>query len=237
MPVQIGNWRSPSTLGPRNLAIQMGLRLDLRKVERHRFRIAKLRQVIDPGTSRIPKPQQLRHLVKSLARGIVQRPSNQPVIPRPNFRTTNRRPRQKQMRVPTGNHKSQRRHRQTILFRLGTIPMPHPRVVVFPAGVGYSLLPILQQDSMNMSFKMIHRNQRNFPRKGYRLGIGNTHEQSPSQSRPTGHSDSVKIGQTTPSLSQRSTRNRDNIAQVLAAGQLRHNPAVRRMRRDLRGDN
>ncbi len=59
--------------------------LDLRKPKRHCLRIAASRQRIDPRTSWISQPQQLRHLVVRLACRIVYSATNVAITPRALF--------------------------------------------------------------------------------------------------------------------------------------------------------
>ena len=46
-----------------------------------------------------------------------------------------------------------------------------------------ALLPLFQQNRMNVAFKMVHRNQRLVERKGQRLGIADAHQQRSSERR------------------------------------------------------
>ena len=58
---------------------------------------------LDPGPAGIPQPQQLRYLVVSFARRIIQRPPHQRVAPRPIHGS-----RKVKMRMPSRNHQRQR---------------------------------------------------------------------------------------------------------------------------------
>ena len=55
---------------------------DLRRRKLHRARIPESRQPINHRPTRIPEPEQLRHLVKRLPRRIIPRPPNVAITPR-----------------------------------------------------------------------------------------------------------------------------------------------------------
>ena len=131
--------------------------------------------------------------------------------------------------MPAGNHQ---RESRLILFMAVILSDPERR-----EGESKDLrfgLQLLQQYRVNMPFQMIDGNQRQPLRKGQRLGVRNPHQQRPRQSRPGGYGNRVQIPQRDPRLRQRRAHHRHNRPQMLPAGQLRHHPAVARMRGDLR---
>ena len=96
--------------------------------------------------------------------------------------------------------------------------------------------PLVQQHRVNVPFEMIDGDQRQPLRKGQSLGVGDAHQQRSGQSRAAGHGDGVQIVKRDIGLGQRRAHHRDNGAQMLAAGQLRHHAAIARVGRNLRGD-
>jgi len=88
---------------------------------------------------------------------------------------------------------------------------------------------------MDVAFKMVDGDERQPLREGKRLRVGNSHQQSPGQAGTGGDGDGVQIGEGDAGLGESFADDRDNGAQMLAAGQLRDHPAVARVRGDLRG--
>jgi hypothetical protein len=118
---------------------------------------------------------------------------------------------QKQMGVPPADH--QREHRK--LQRSGS----------FLA---------LQQHSMNVTLDVVDRNQRLFQSPRQRLGKAHPGQQRARQPGAVGHGNGVHVGIAQPRLGQRGTGHRNQIAQMLPAGQLRHHAAIGRVGGNLR---
>jgi hypothetical protein len=93
----------------------------------------------------------------------------------------------------------------------------------------------VQQHRVDVPFKVVDGDQRQPLREGQRLGIGDAHQQRAGQSRTGGHSNRIQIGQSNSRLGQRRPHHRHDGPQMLAAGQLRHDAAVARVGRNLRG--
>ena len=89
---------------------------------------------------------------------------------------------------------------------------------------------------MNMTFEMIHGDQRKMIRKGECLGVSDAHQKRSRKARAGGHSDGIEIGERNVRFVKRGTNHGNDGAKMLAAGQLRHHAAVTRVRRDLRSD-
>ncbi len=95
-------------------------------------------------------------------------------------------------------------------------------------------LTFIQQHCVNVPFKMIDGDQRQSIGKSQSLGISNANQQRPGQPGTVGNGDSIQIGQRDSGLGQRGPHHRNDSAKMLAAGQLRHHPAVTSVRGNLR---
>src|SRR5229473_8201000 len=107
--------------------------LDLRNLELDRVRITMRREPVNNRPSRITKPQKLSDFIERLSSSVVASVTDVPVGPEILVHL-----RKIKMRVPARHH--QREHRKM--------------------KVGISALPLLEQHRMDVSLKMVHRNQR-----------------------------------------------------------------------------
>ena len=87
---------------------------------------------------------------------------------------------------------------------------------------------------MNVPFQMIDSDQRDVLRKGQCLRIGDTHQQRSRQARSARDGDRIQIREAAFGLGQRGSRDGNDIAQMFAAGQFRHDAAIRRVHGNLR---
>ena len=97
-------------------------------------------------------------------------------------------------------------------------------------------LPFLEQHGMNVSFEMIHGDQRLVEGEGQRLGISDSDQQGARQPRPLGHRQRVNRLIGLPGIGQSFANHRHNRLQMLARSQLRNHAAIRLVRGDLRED-
>ena len=183
--------------------------LDLRHLKLDRVRIAKRRQSVDDRSSRIPQSQQLRDFIERLSGGVIASVPDVPVGPEIFLHLG-----KIKMRVPARDHQRQHRKMQVCIF----------------------VLPRLQQYGVNVSLKMVHRDQRLLQGKSQRLGIADAHQQSPRQSRPLRDRDGIDRLISLSRFRQSLPHHRNNRAQVLARGQFRNHSAIRLMSSDLRGN-
>src|SRR5579883_907082 len=181
--------------------------LDLRRAKLHCVWIAMLRQSVNNRAAGISESEYLRYFIESFSGSVVARVADILVCPARAFHFG-----QIQMRVSAGHH--QREHRK-------------PQLMI-------SLLALFQKYCVNMTLEMINRHQRFLqrPRQGFR--VRNTHQQRARQTRTLRHSQRIHRFKTDTRIGQRLTHYRDDVAQMLARGQLWHNSAVRLMRGDLR---
>ncbi len=99
------------------------------------------------------------------------------------------------------------------------------------------LLPprVFQQNGMDVTFEMIHGDERLAQREGQRFGIGDADQQRAGESGAAGDGDCVNILEANVSLSKRSAHHGDDIPQVLARGEFGDDSAEERMSGNLRG--
>ena len=100
-----------------------------------------------------------------------------------------------------------------------------------------TLLPLFEQNRMDVAFEMVDRNQRLIEREGQSLGIADSHQQGTGEAGTLGDGDRIDRSVRLFGLGQCLLNNGNNRPQVLARGKLRHNSPIRLMRRDLRSDN
>ncbi|SPE26109.1 hypothetical protein SBA5_520005 [Candidatus Sulfotelmatomonas gaucii] len=89
---------------------------------------------------------------------------------------------------------------------------------------------------MDMTFEVIHRDERQMVCEREGLGVGDADQQRSGEARTGGDSDGVEVGESEVSLGKRSADHRNDGAQMLAACQFGHHSAIARVRGDLRGD-
>ncbi len=97
-----------------------------------------------------------------------------------------------------------------------------------------ALLPLFQQNRMDVAFEMIDGNQRLVEGEGQSLGIADAHQQRSGEAGALGDCDGVDGVVSLIGLSQRLPDDGNNRPQMLARCQLRHDAAVGLMRGDLR---
>ncbi len=233
MRVEARDRRGLRSLGARGLAAEVDFCFDLRKREWHGPGIAEFGQRVDPRTTGIAEAEQLRDLIEGFARGVVHGASHQRVIP-----CSLRRAGQIKVRVPAGDNK--RESRISAGLQTGV-----PGESVFDSlgwetgctgGVhaARSGLPLIQQHRVNVTFEMIHGNQRKMIRKSESLGVCNAHQKCTGKPGAGSHSDGIEIGERKVRLGQCGADHGNNGAEMLSAGQLRYHAAVSGVRSDLR---
>ena len=99
-----------------------------------------------------------------------------------------------------------------------------------------ALLSFLEQNGVNVAFEMVNGDKRLFDREGERFSVTQSHEQRSRETRALCNGDGVDGVIGLACIFERLAHYRDNGAQVLARGQLRHDAAVRLMGLDLRVD-
>ena len=97
-----------------------------------------------------------------------------------------------------------------------------------------ALLPLFQQNRMDVAFEMVDRNQRLVERERQSLGIADADQQRSGEAGTLRDRDRIDRVVSLIGLSQRLPHDGNNRPQVLARCQLGHNAAVGLMRRDLR---
>src|SRR5208283_647549 len=117
--------------------------LNLRSLELDRERIAMGREPVDDRASRIAEPQKLRHFIECFSGSVVARVPYIAVGPEIFVHLG-----KIEMRMPTRNNQRQHRKMQLAIFAL----------------------PLLKQHRMDVSFKMVNRDQRLFQRKRQSFG-------------------------------------------------------------------
>jgi hypothetical protein len=183
----------------------MSLLFHLGKGKRDRRRVPMRSKRIDPWTARITQSQQFGDLVKGFAGRIVERGAD--VAIGKAFALVAD---EIKMRVATGNDQGQR----------SAIPqLEH--------------FAMRQQDSVDVTLKMVYGDERLAESEGQRLGVGNANQQSARQTRPLGDRDRVQIGEADAGLIQRRADHRNDIAQMFARGKFWNHTAIRRMDGDL----
>jgi hypothetical protein len=180
--------------------------LDLRRRELHRMRVSVLRQPINHRPARISQAQQLSHFIESLSRSVVARVAD--VLVRPALTAPLC---QIQMRMPSRN--DQRHHRKLQL--------------------AISLLPLLEQHGMNVTFKMIDSDQRLLQRECQSFRVADPHQQRTGEARPLSYGQSVDRFKGLARFRQRLPHDGNNRPQMFARSQLRDYTTIRLMRRDL----
>jgi hypothetical protein len=107
---------------------------------------------------------------------------------------------------------------------------------VFRLGVRGSLA-LVEQDSVNMALDMIDGDERQALSEGEGFGIGDSHQERSCQTRPCGDGNGVEVIEGDVGLGESGTNDGHDGAQVLAAGDLRHDSAVTGVSCDLGSDN
>src|SRR5271155_402737 len=149
------------------------LNLGWRKL--HGCRIAIRSEPVDDWASGIPEAQQFRDFVESLAGGVIARVADVLVRPTVVF------PRS-QIKVCVSSRNNQGEHGKLQLV--------------------IALLPLLQQNRMNVAFEMVDRNQRLLEGKGQSLGIADANQQRSSKAGTLGDCDCVDGAESLIGLSQ-----------------------------------
>jgi hypothetical protein len=99
-----------------------------------------------------------------------------------------------------------------------------------------SLLPPLEQHSVNVPLQMVDGEQRFLQCEGQRFRKADTNEQGARQSRPLRDRDGIDGLISLSSLGQRLSHHRNDRAQMLARGEFRNHPPIRLMSGNLRRD-
>jgi hypothetical protein len=95
---------------------------------------------------------------------------------------------------------------------------------------------LLKPHGEQMTFEMVHPDQGQVFRRGQGFGHRHPNQQGTNQPRPTGHGDAIELLELDPGGVESLIDNRQDVAQVVAGGQFRHNPTIRAMHLVLRGD-
>ncbi len=101
----------------------------------------------------------------------------------------------------------------------------------------FVVLPFFQKYGVNVSFEMIHTNERFFEGKRQRLGVAEADQQCAGKTRPFRHSKSVEALVSLVGIFQRFADNRNDGAEMFTRRQFWHDSAVGLMSGDLRIDN
>ena len=185
----------------------MHLLLHLRKREGHRSGVSVRGEGIDPGSTRIAQPKQLRDLVKGFAGRIVKRRAHIAVSKAAPLLVS-----EIEMGVPPGDHQRQ------------------------GSGPGLSFL-LRQQHGMNVAFQVVNGNQRLAQGKGKRLGVRHAYQERTCQAWAFCDRDRVKVGEPDAGFLHSSADDGDDVPQVLARGEFRNHSTIGCVDRDLRGHN
>ena len=180
--------------------------LDLRGQELHGCRIAMRREPVDDRASGITETEQLCDLVESLAGSVVTSVANIVVSP-PLIVLRG----QIEMCVPSRDNQSEHGKLQLVI----------------------ALLPLFQQNRMDVTFEMVDGNQRLVEGEGQSLGVADAHKQRSGKAGSLGDRDRIDRVESLVGLSQRLTDDRHDRPQMLARRQLRNHAAVGLMRGNL----
>ena len=95
---------------------------------------------------------------------------------------------------------------------------------------------VLQEVRIDVSFQMIHADERDVAGQRDRLAGGQAHQQRPDQTGPDGRRHSVQVTEPDPRLLQRLLEHRVERLDVRPGGDLRYDPAEACVQIDLTGD-
>src|SRR5271169_1520087 len=180
--------------------------LDLREWKIHRMKIPVRRQEINRRSTGIAEFKQLGDLVEGFSGSIVTGVANVAVGPAAVFLFS-----EVQVSVPATDH--QRKHRE--------------RKVMLAA------LALLQQHSMDMSFKVVDGNEGLLHRESEALGVTESDQQRARQAGALGNGDGVDALVGLAGIVQRFAYDGHDGTKVLARGEFRNDSTVRQMGRDL----
>ncbi len=182
---------------------------DLRHLKLDPVRIAMRREPVDDWPSRVAQSQKLSDFIERLSGSVVASAPDVPIAPEILMHLG-------KIKMRVSARDNQREHREM--------------------KVGISALPLLEQHRVDVSLKMVHRNQRLLQRKGKRLGEADANQQSARQSRPLRDCNGIDGRISLSRLGQRLPHHRNNSAQVLARSEFRNHSAIRLMSGDLGGN-
>jgi len=166
-------------------------------------------QCVNPGASGITEAEQLGHLVKGFAGCIVERAADVAIGPGAVFFVG-----EIEVRVSAADDQCEEGQLKGGLLRL-----PH-----------------LQQHGVDMALQVIHGDERLAQREGERFGIGDADQQRACEAGAFGDGDGVQVGEADSSAGDGLTHDGNDVAQVLARGQLRHHATVDGVHGHLRSD-
>ncbi len=98
------------------------------------------------------------------------------------------------------------------------------------------MLALIQQDGVDVAFKMVDGDERNVLRVGQSFGVGDADEQCSGEAGAGGDGDGVEIGEGDVGLLERGADDGNDGAEMLAAGQFGDDSAIAGVGGDLRGD-
>ena len=98
-------------------------------------------------------------------------------------------------------------------------------------------LALVEEDGVDVAFEMVDGDERDVLRVGQGLGIGDADEERAGEAGTAGDGDGVEIVEGDVGLGQSGADDRDDGAEMLAAGQLGNHSAITGVGGDLRGDN
>ena len=168
-------------------------------------------KLVDDRPAGISQPQQLCDFVESFSGSVIAGVSDVLIGPTVVFPLC-------QIKMGVAARDDQRQHGET-------------QIIVI------SLLTFLEQDGMNVTFEMVHRDQRLVESEGQRLGIADADQQRAGQSGPLGDGQRVDGLVSLSGIGQRLADDRHDRAQMLPRRQFGHDSAVRLVRGDLREHN
>ncbi len=215
--VEVGDRDGFRGLGAGRLSAEVRFGFDLRERKWDSARVAVLRKRVDPRPAGIAEPEQLGDLVVGFAGGIIDGAADERIGPCAVCRTG-----EVEMSVSAGNDEGQR----------GVAGILRVAVVVEDV----LLLALVEEDGVNVAFKMVDGDERKILREGQRLGIGDADEQRAGETWAGGDSDGVKVAEADLRLLNRCTHDRNDGAEMLATGEFRDDSAVARVSGDLRCD-
>ena len=89
---------------------------------------------------------------------------------------------------------------------------------------------------MDVAFKMVDGDEGQVGGEGKRFGVGDAHQKRSGEARAAGNGDRVEIGQRDAGLAEGGADDRDDGAQMLAAGQLGDHSAIAGVSGNLRSN-
>lgn len=215
--IKVGNRGGFCGFGAGRLSSKVGFGFDLRKGKWNGLRVAVLGECVDPRSTGIAESQEFGDLVVGLTGGVVDSTAYERVAPCAVGWTG-----EVEMGVSAGDDEG-----QGGVFRIRGAAIIVEELL---------LLTLVEKDGMNVAFKVVDGDERKILRVGQRFGIGDADEQRSGKARAGGDGDGVEVVEGDLRLFDRRAHDRDDGAEMFAAGKFRDHPAVSRVSGDLRCD-